>query len=71
VGAIDEHAQAVHLDDHLEARVGEPAVAGRLGLDVAELVDPVVDELDGPHAPSMELDDARRIAFEDVASLEG
>ena len=44
---VDPLAGAVHLPDHVPAERREPAVAGGLRLDVAQLVDPVVRQLDG------------------------
>ena len=57
VGEIDEHPEPVHLDNHLAAEARETVVERRLRLDVAELVDPVVDQLDRPHAALVRLAD--------------
>ena len=51
MGDIDDHAQTVHLFDHITAERRETPVLRRLGLDIPKLVDPVVEELQDSEPP--------------------
>src|SRR6266498_4108414 len=71
VGHVDEHPQPVHLADHVAAERGEAAVPRRLGLDVAQLVDPVVHQLDRADPAIVGLLDTVEPALEEIAALDG
>jgi hypothetical protein len=67
VSHVDDHAEAVHLADHVEAEGGEAAMARRVRLDISQLVDPVVGELDGADAAVVGFLHALDLPFEKVA----
>ena len=63
--------QPVQLPHDVAAEGGESAVTRRLGHDVAQLVDAVVDQLDHADAPVVEVSHARQVALERIRALEG
>src|SRR6266849_9268976 len=64
VSDIDHDAETIHLAHGCAAERREPTVHGRLGLDVAELVHPIVHELEGADPPVEGLLHAVHPAFE-------
>ena len=71
VGAVDHHPELVAAGHHRSAEVGEPSVDRRLGLDVAELVHPVVHQGERRHAEGVGRRQALEVALEEVGPLAG
>src|SRR5205814_5382613 len=67
---VHNHAEAVHLGNDLRASSREASMPRSLRLNVAELVDTIVDELDGAHAQFEEPRNLARIALEGVGSFQ-
>jgi hypothetical protein len=71
MGKVDQHPETIHLIHDFTTERGEPTVSRLLGLEVAQLVDAVVDELNGAHARLVSLGHAGDVALEEVAALAG
>ena len=71
MGQIDQHAQPIHLTDDVAAERREAVVHRRLGLDVAELVDPIVHELNRSHPAVVRPLHVLETRFKKIAALDG
>ena len=69
MGDIDDHAQTVHLFEYITAERRETTVLRRLGLDIPELVDAVVDELQDPEPPAVKKLHARKVALQRICAF--
>ena len=67
--AVDHDAQPVALGHHVAAEPAQAAVHRRLGLHVAELVDPVVHQGEHGDAGRAGLLEPPQVALEEVAAL--
>ena len=69
VSEIDNDAETVHLGHNFVPNAREAAVHRVLGLDVAEVVHPIVDKSDSAHPTSLGGREPTRIHAYEVATL--
>ena len=68
---IDQDAEAVAFPDDLLSKLGQALVLGRIGLDIAERVARVVDELEMSDAQVVGDFDATCVVLDEARALDG